>query len=362
MHAADSPSNQRFQILQLFRETLRNDYPPSDMNISIMPALLEQGLLEQALRELKHELPLGRAGDPWHTVRALMEAEVARLRERRMHQWQLDPNRRSLRLRMAVSAPACHLHPSALQSALAQALLESGLPLAMGLEKSPRPLVHLGHPLPLGVEGLSEWADVGLNEPAAIPDEDLPAQISAHCPDGLRILQVIGIPNHASPVLELCAKANWAWACPRELRPSARERLARFEAAESYEIEKIGKVGGQKQAKRVEVRHLVLGMAWKSEEFCFTTRLSAAAALNPTKLLAGILELEPSSIIGLRRLSVELVDDPRLSSSDKYETKLHNIFEDAVLLESGSGVQLVEEEDDDEPIVLKEKPRRPSVD
>lgn len=350
MHMAEPPPNQRCPVLQAFREALESEVPPSQVNDSIIPELLEQGLLEQALMELKHKRPRMKNGEPWHSVRAHMESEVARGRERRMHQWQLDPNRRSLRLRMEVRSPACSLHPSALQAALVQALLEAGLPLAMGLEKTPRPMVRLGHPLPLGVEGLSEWADVVLREPAR---GNLAERINEHCTDGLRILQVTGIPNHASPVLDLCMQARWAWACPQEMRASAGERFARFETADSYMIAKTGKVEGKKQVKQLDVRHLVLHTGWDGDAFCFTTRLSAGEALNPAKLLAGVLELEASAIRGLTRLSVELAEDPRLSSAEKYQPKLHNIFEDAVLLDSDPGHEPLEEEDD-EPILLKQ--------
>jgi hypothetical protein len=205
----------------------------------------------------------------------------------------------------------------------------------------------------LGVEGLAEWADAILREPPAIPMEDLAACINGHCPDGLKILQVEGIPNHASPVLDLCSKGHWAWACAPEMRATAEERLHRFEAVGSYEIAKIGKVEGQKKVKLIEVRQLVLQMGWEGESFHFTTRLSASEAMNPVKLLAGILERDPAAILGLTRLRVELAEDPRLASAEKYETKLHNIFEDAVLLESGPNIQCVEEEEDDEPIVLR---------
>lgn len=308
--------------------------------------------------ELKHKRPRMKNDDPWHSLLKRMEAEVSQARERRMHQWQLDPNRRSLRLRMEVRYPACELHQAALQAALARALMDSGLPLAMGLEKTPRPLVRLGHPLPLGVEGLSEWVDATLREPPGTFGEALVEGINAHCPTGLRILQADAVPSHASSALELCQKAHWAWACPKDLLPFAVERLARFEAAVTYEIVKIGKVDGQKQVKRLEVRHLVLRMGWEGDAFCFTTRLSAGEALNPVKLLAGVLELDAAAIQGLTRLSVELADDPRLISAGKYETKLHNIFEDAVLLESGPTIPFVEE-DDDESVVLRSDLRKP---
>ena len=353
MHVVDPSSPRRFPLLQTFREALKGDCPPED---ALLAGLAEQGLMEQALMELKRGRPRLRSGDPWHLARTHMEAEVARARERRMLQWQLDPARRSLRFRMEVRSPACGLHPPALQAALAQALLEAGLPLAMGLEKTPRPLVRLGHPLPLGVEGLSEWADAALRQPSEVPVPDLAAHINPFCPEGLLILEAEQVPNHASPVLELCVEARWAWACPGPLRGMAEARFARFMAADTYEISKIGKVAGHKQAKRVEVRHLVLDAGWTGDQFRFTTRLSAGEALNPLKLLAGVLGLEAGEIHGLIRTGVELAEDPRLCAGEKYETKLHNIFEDAVLLDSAPEGAAAEEEDD-EPILLERTPR-----
>ena len=73
-----------------------------------------------------------------------------------------------------------------------------------------------------------------------------------------------------------------------------------------------------------------------------------------SQLLAGILELDPSSIQGLTRERVDLSEDPRLVESGKYETKLHNIYEDAVLLEGGPHIQ-IEDDEDDEPILIQRK-------
>jgi len=352
MPMTEPPSNPRLLVLQAFRAALAGPPPPA---LATLTELLAQGLLEQALLELKRARPRLQPADPWYALRKAMEGEVAKARERRLHQWPLDPDRRVLRLRMEIRSPACDLHPSALQAALARTLLEAGWPLAMGFEKTPRPMVRLGHPLPLGVVGLSEWADVTLRERPPFPKEEWAERVHARGLEGLRILQLEEIPQHASPVLELSQRAHWAWTCPQALRSLATERLRRLEAAEAYAIAKIGKVEGQKQVKQIEVRHLVLDMGWDGDTFRFATRLAPGEALSPVKLLAGVLELEASAIQELTRLSVELAEDPRLLTAEKYETKLHNIFEDAVLLESGAMIPQGEDEDD-EPIVLRGNP------
>jgi hypothetical protein len=103
--------------------------------------------------------------------------------------------------------------------------------------------------------------------------------------------------------------------------------------------------------KRVEIRSLVETMAWQGPALEFRTSLPPGQALNPRKLLGAILGAEPASIVTLERLGLELADDPRLLQADRYEPKLHNMFEDAVLLEAGSHIRIVDG-DDDEPIIL----------
>lgn len=355
MHADEPSQNQGYKVLQAFRTALGSPCPPDDI---LLAELCRLGLLEQALLELKRHRPGVQGEAPWRDLRLRMEREVSRSRERRMQRWQMDPGRRTIRLRLEVRKPACLLHPPALQAALAKALMEAGVPVAMGLEKSPRPLVRLGHPLPQGIEGLSEWADATLRRPLAGTEEDLIRQIQGHCPEGLKILALEEISNHATPVLELCQEADWRWLCPAELRTAAEDRFARFEASASYAIAKVGKVEGRKQVKQVEVRHLVLRMGWEESALSFTTRLSAAEALNPLKLLTGVLGLEAGALGGLTRVGVTLAEDPRLAQAEKDETKLHNIFEDAVLLDSDATLQLVED-DDDEPLLLRKGPGQP---
>mgnify|MGYP001079593824 CR=1 FL=1 len=347
----EPPNPGSFPELQAFREVLTG---PSDLTVleALIPRLKASGLLEQALLELKRSHPRKGKDDPWAAARSRLEKEVAQERNRRMGSWQLDPRRCSLRLRLEILPPACQLHPPAQQALLAQAFLDAGLPLAMGLERTPRPLVRWGHPLPQGVAGLSEWADVVLRLTPEGPLESLPERINASASAGLRVLEVAPLSNHASPVLELCREARWVWDCPPQLAQVASARLSSFQAAATFQIEKTGKVGGQKQVKPVEVRHLVRHMAWEGDRLLFTTRLSAGEALNPIKLLAGVLGMETSAITGLTRAGVDLSEDARLAQMDKYEPKLHNIYEDAVLLESGSHIRIIDE-DDDEPLVLR---------
>lgn len=343
---APGPGN---PTLKAFQDLLDGEAPEAIAIPEILGRLEAAGLTETALalfRRLRsrsgpHRLPR------WEALHRALESSSEKARGLRLQQWQLDPARRTFRLRFEVLRPASELNPSALLHTLVQALLEAGMPIAMGLEKLPRPMVTLGPPLPMGAEGMAEWADCVLREPSAIPPEEWPARLETHTPTGLRILEVRLVPNHSSSLLELAREARWSWHCPEDLLATARPRLEAFRQASRFEIEKTGKMDGRKGVKRIEVRSTVLDMAWREDVLFFSMRIAPGEAPSPVKLLAGILDLAPAQIRGLCRLEVLLAEDARLEESHKYETKLHNIYEDAVLLESDAPIRFIEEDDDE---------------
>jgi hypothetical protein len=330
--------------LQAFARMLSAEPPDPELFDQAVSALARDRRLEHGwllLRQARLEPAL------WSPLQARMKAELERSRRRRMSLWQSDPDRVTLRLRFALRAPACAQPALAL---LARTLLEAGLPVAAGLEKSPRPAVRLGHPLPAQVAGCSEWADVVLLEALPIPLADLPALINRHAPQGLAVLQCLQVPNYASPVAELCRAALWRWTCPEPELERARERMRAFSGSGRYEIDKPGKIAGQKAVKRVDIRPLLDDCRWEGASLLFRTRIAPGEAANPRKLLAAILG-SGLEIQGLERVAVELDEDPRLLQADKFQPKLHNMFEDAVLLGAEGNIRLVDE-DDDEPLVL----------
>jgi hypothetical protein len=328
---------------------LNGEAPETAAIQGILTRLEAEGLTETALAMLRkqrsrfnmHHAP------PWCALRIGLEATAEKARRLRLRQGQLDPGRRTVRICFEVRSPASELNPSALLHNLVRVLLEAGLPVAMGLEKAPRPMVTLGPPLPLAAEGLAEWADCVLREPSALPVEEWPSRLTAHCPPGLKLLHARLVPNHSSAILELARQARWRWNCPEDLRDLARPRLEAFRRASSFEIEKTGKVDGHKGLKRIEVRAFVLDMAWAEDTLLFSTWLQPGMAPSPLKLLAGILGVDSTRIKGLSRLEVLLAEDARLAEANKYEPKLHNIYEDAVLLESDGPVRRIEEDDDE---------------
>jgi len=348
MRSVDSAPDSGNPTFKAFQDLLDGEPPEAGEIQGILARLETERLTETALATLrKHPARSSSHKAPqWNALRLGLELAAEKARGLRLQQWQLDPGRRTLRFRFEVRRPSHELNPSALLHALVQVFLEAGLPVAMGLEKTPRPMVALGPPLPLGAEGLGEWVDCILREPSAVPAEEWPSRLAPHCPPGLRFLHARIVPNHSSALLELSREARWRWDCPSDLLDTARPRLEVFLGSSRFEIEKSGKVDGRKSVKRIDVRAFVTDMEWKGDSLLFSTRILPGEAPSPLKLLAGILGVDPARIKGLSRLAVLLAEDARLDEAHKYEPKLHNIYEDAVLLESDSPARFVEDDDD----------------
>jgi hypothetical protein len=92
-------------------------------------------------------------------------------------------------------------------------------------------------------------------------------------------------------------------------------------------------------------------MQWDGALLRFEMRLDPGQALHPAKLLGGILGCDPAGITGLVRSRIDLAADPRLGQAERFEPKLKNMFEDAVLLKAGPSLKIIDE-DDDEPLRL----------
>ena len=254
--------------------------------------------------------------------------------------------RRTLRLKFAIRNPLTECHPPALLRILASVFENAGAPPAAGMEKRPRPIVQLAYPLPLGVEGLEEWADITLESGLGESLDIFMARLRPYCPDGLEILGLEQIPLHASSIAELCETAHWRWFCPKELFSGAVLKLKAFADSDSFQINKTGKVDGKKCIKSIEVRRLIPELRWDGETLKFSTRIVQGQALNPQKLFAGILDVEPGQLGKFRRERIDLKHDAKLDRTDKFAPKLRNLYEDAVLLESGPNLKIHDEDDD----------------
>ncbi len=338
--------------LQSFEQLLAAPEPDWALALALLPGIEQERSAEAAQGLLRHQrMPKGSQPSTLKQLKIRLRVAAEKARDRRSAETRLDAGRGILRLRFGRGEALAPLNPAQFLSQLAKVLQAADLALALSLERAPRPLVTLGHPLPVGLTGRAEWADAELSPMPNLPEAALLEQLNAVASTGLVFTGCTALPAYATPVLELSCLAHWRWPCPAEFQYDARSKVAAFEAAPSFCIEKTGKVGGQKSVKQVEIRQLVTALSWKDGDLSFTMRISAHEALNPQKLLAGILGLEPTAIKGLERVAVELAEDPRIQQAERFEPKLRNIYEDAVLLSAGPNLQLIDE-DDEEPLHL----------
>jgi hypothetical protein len=333
--------------LQALRSALRGT--PSDPE-ALVQSLVVEDLVEEGAALVRAERR--NAGEECtRPFVALLSPLAAKAMERREASWQLDSRRAAVRLGFAKEDGALDFDEGDLHAILLQAFSLEGFRLALDLGKRPRPSLSLELPLPAGAGGLAEWAEAVFRpEPREAP-EALMARLNQRLPEGLRIHRWEPHPPYASPVGDLAETSRWRWVCPAEMATGARSRTMEFLAAKAWLWEKGGRIEGRKQVKQLDLRPLVMDLRWEGDVLFSVTRTGGSEAGNPLKIHAAILGLEPAALRGLLRLSVDLRPDPRLAQAERFEPKLKNMYEDAVLLGGGSNITLVDE-DDDEPIQL----------
>lgn len=338
--------------LQRFEQLLEAPEPDWGAALALLPDIEKEGAAEIAQARLRHHrMPKGSHPSMLKQLKIRLGVAAGKARDRRSAETRLDSERGILRLRFGRGEALAQMNPAQFLAQLVSVLQAADLSPTLSLERTPRPLLALGHPLPVGLTSRMEWADAELSPIPKEGEDLLLARLNSGSPEGLVFTGCEALPAYATPVLELARLAHWRWPCPLELQSNAVERLAAFEATTRFTIEKVGKVAGKKSVKQIEVRQLVAALFWENRNLSFTTRISAHDAFNPQKLLAGILNLEPTAIKGLERIAVDLAEDPRILQAERFEPKLRNIYEDAVLLSAGPNLQIVDD-DDDEPMHL----------
>ena len=316
----------------------------------LIQALMDDDLVEEGACFVRAERRSA-GGESGKEIASLLAPLAAKAMERREAGWQLDSRRATVRLGYAKEGEALDFDEGDVHAILVQAFRLEGFRLALDLGKRPRPSLRLELPLPAGAGGRLEWAEVVFRvEPLEAP-EVLMNRLNGRLPEGLRIHRWDAHAPYASSVGELADASHWRWNCPVAQAAGARLRTTAFLAAAEWIWEKGGRVEGRKQVKPLDLRPLVTELRWEGETLFSTTRGGGSEAGNPLKVHAAILGLEPGALRGLLRLSLDLRADPRLAQAERFEPKLKNMYEDAVLLSGGSNITLVDE-DDDEPLRL----------
>jgi hypothetical protein len=330
--------------LQTLRQALRGE--PADLS-ALVEGLVEEELVEEGACLVRAERRQARE-EPAKQIASLLTPLAAKAMARREATWQLDSRRATVRLGYAKDGVALDFDEGDVHAILLQAFRLEGFRVALDFGKRSRPSLRLELPLPAGAGGLAEWAEAEFRmEPPEAPGI-LMARMNGRLPEGLRIHHWDACAPYASPLGELAEASHWRWECPAGQADGARLRTAAFLRATEWLWEKGGRIEGRKQVKQLDLRPLVMDLRWEGEVLFSTTRAEVG---NPLKVHAAILGLEPSALRGLLRLSLDLRPDPRLAQAERFEPKLKNMYEDAVLLSGGSNITLVDE-DDDEPLRL----------
>ncbi len=331
--------------LQALRAVVAGRLPP-DLNARIEPVVAE-GLVEEAgelCRSLRRE-----AVDKTlvETLISRLAPMVAKAQQQRLARWQLDTRRVLIRFCYIKESGALGFDDRELHVIFLQAFQLEGLRLLLDLGKRPRPLLSAGLPLPAGVGGLAEFMDAVLREEPGEGPAVLMARLNQRLPEGLRLHQWMALPGYASQVSDLAIQSRWCWEVPQELRLRVRDEVSSFLEARHWPWDR----GTAHPDGPLDLRLLIPEMHWEDPVLCFSTSMGNHQATNPLKMLGVILGVEAQSITGLLRIAVDLKPDPRLGQAERFQPKLKNMYEDAVLLSGGSNIVLVDE-DDDEPIRL----------
>jgi radical SAM-linked protein len=319
--------------------------------LAIASALGSADLAEEGVDLLRSARRTGADPACVQAATAQLAPLAAKAQVRREAGWQMDSRRTCLRLAYAKEGEALDFDDGDLHALFLQALRLEGFLPALDLGKRPRPMLRVALPLPAGAGGRCEWLELTLRADPPGPADAHLARLNARLPPGLRLHGWEPHPAYASPLGELAERSHWRWSCPAPGLEAARARTEAFLAASDWPWEKGGKVEGRKQAKQLDLRPLVEALRWEGTTLFSTTRTIGAESLSPLKVHAAILGLDPAAMRGLERVSVALRPDPRLAQAERFEPKLKNMYEDAVLLAGGSNITLVDE-DDDEPIRL----------
>ncbi len=312
-----------------------------------MLTVIAADLVENAgeiLRSARHDLA---ERSDLRALESSLKPLVEQARKRRAALWHLDTRRQLIRFSYSKEDGALSFDDGDLHAIFLHAFRLEGIDLALDMGKRPRPLLSVGLPLPAQVSGVAESMDAVLKRE---PAEALPLlleRLNRRLPRGLCIHTWAALPAYATPLGELALRARWRWEVPAEIRERVAAGLRKFHGAESWLWDR----GGAKAEAPLDLRTIVLEARLEEAVLTFATRLGAMHALNPLKVLGALFELEAAELRGLARTGVDLKLDPRLGQAERFEPKLKNMFEDAVLLGGGSNITLVDE-DDEEPLRL----------
>jgi len=314
---------------------------------TLLPLFQAEDLCEEAQEILRASRREHRDQGPWNRLSQALAPLAARAQARRAALWQLDTRRTLIRFGYTKGDEAEGFDDGDVHAMFLLAFRLEGLCLALDLGKRPRPLLSVGLPLPAGVGSDVESMDLVLKREPLEETATLLERLNLRLPAGLSIHRWECLPAYASPLCDLALLSRWQWRVPADLHGDVADKVARFHGAEPV----LWRRDPSKPGATVDLRLLVPELTWREGTLCFATRMGSYQAINPLKVLAALLELDMTPPGTLVRTAIELKPDLRLDQADRFQPKLKNMYEDAVLLGGASNITLVDE-DDDEPLRL----------
>ncbi|HRT69763.1 MAG TPA: TIGR03960 family B12-binding radical SAM protein [Syntrophales bacterium] len=210
--------------------------------------------------------------------------------------------RRSWRIRFAKTGTSRFLSHLETVTALVRGVRQCGISFVYSEGFHPHPRLSLTPALPVGVESLSEYADLQVEERGKTFREMLD-EINARLPSGLKVLEAAEIPFQAAPLSAIIEKARYEVRLPRTSGEEA-DRIRRFLESESFFIARTKKGITEKK----DVRPLLEGLAYEAAtgKVRFTVP-SRPNGIRPVDVICGIFGLDEREARGARIVKTETV-------------------------------------------------------
>jgi len=184
------------------------------------------------------------------------------------------------------TGPAAYLSHLDLVRLMERAARRAGLPLAYSEGFNPHPKMVFAAPLPVGISGEAELADIEVR--GEVAPAELAAKLGACLPRGMNVLQAVRVPP-GPKLTALVREADYLLAgrLSRTLAPADLARIVEsFLARESIPVTR--QVKGQ--ARTTDIRPGITALAGECRDDGVELRLTAAVGVRPDDVLASLVE------------------------------------------------------------------------
>ena len=211
--------------------------------------------------------------------------------------------RKKWRICFSRTGPMRFLSHLEIASALIRGIKQGGLTLVYSEGFHPHTRVSFVAALPVGVESLSEYADLQLIGPVTRKEEVL-RRINALLPAGLTILTAEEISFQAASLSDMIQSVRYEFPLPARSE-TVRQKIQDFMQTKSFAITRI------RHGKTVEkdIRFLVERLDWDeaTHQLRSTVRFRADGGVKPIEILTEILGIEETSAKKVRIVKTETV-------------------------------------------------------